>query len=261
MDKKECNNCNETLPLTNFRSKIWKTKKYYENKCKKCTYINNKNKLVESKITDPNKYKRTMDKKKLSDNKRYVNKQKSIRIQQNTYYRKNKDIISSKRKIYRKQNPDKVKHWKNKYRDSIEGKISMNLRRRVRYEIGSGKDWLELLGCSYNHLKKWFEYNFNEDKHLGFTWENYGTVWTIDHVKPCKSFDMNNQQHIQQCFNWMNTLPVKKKYNQEKNGKIIYRDIIKLNERIVKFLEICENEIFQDYQIIINSYNELVKMF
>jgi len=209
-------------------------------------------------MSDPIKYTEIMDKKKLSDNRRYINNRISLRKQQNTYYQLKKDIIGAKRKLYRKQNKEKVKTWKNKYRDSIEGKISMNLRKRVRYEIGSGKDWLELLGCSYDHLKKWFEFNFNEDKNLGFTWENYGKLWTIDHVKPCKSFDMNNQEHIQICFNWMNTLPVNKKYNQEKSGKIIYDDIIELNERLVKFLEICENEIIQNYQNIINSYNELI---
>ena len=36
-------------------------------------------------------------------------------------------------------------------------------------------------------------------------WKNWGTVWEIDHIKPCSSFDLTNLDHQKQCFNFKNT--------------------------------------------------------
>ena len=44
------------------------------------------------------------------------------------------------------------------------------------------------------------------------TFDNYGE-WHIDHVKPCSSFDLTNEQEIYECFNWKNIRPCWKKLN------------------------------------------------
>lgn len=187
--------------------------------------------MNENKLTHEEKLAR----RRLHDRQKYaMNKNNSLQ-RSKKHYEKNKTQIRQQRREFKNQNPDRVKNWKNSYRDSIEGKISMNLRKRVRTEIKSGKQWLELLGCSYDHLKQWFEFNFKTEGKTNFTWDNYGTVWTIDHVKPCKSFDMNDAKQVKQCFNWRNTMPVTKKYNQEKCDKIVYCDIMKLNQNIIAF--------------------------
>jgi hypothetical protein len=51
------------------------------------------------------------------------------------------------------------------------------------------------------------------------TWENYGTWWHIDRVKPCVSFDMEKDENIRQCFGWWNTCPLVAKKNLQKGGK------------------------------------------
>ena len=235
MDK-ECVKCNIVKPINKFRIKErnGETIKRH-NECNDCNNVYKKENYHKTKKENPEKYQKMLYDRKVIDHNRYIKKKNEIREKQNNYYEKNKEKIQQKRKEYRKNNPEKVKTWKNSYRDSLEGKISMNLRRRVRTEIGSGKEWLQLLGCTFDHLKSWFEFNFELDQNKNFNWDNYGKIWTIDHVKPCKSFNMNNSQETQKCFNWKNTLPVSKKYNQEKSGKLLYGDIIKINERIILF--------------------------
>ncbi|AGD92421.1 intron encoded hypothetical protein [Megavirus lba] len=41
------------------------------------------------------------------------------------------------------------------------------------------------------------------------TWENHGSYWHFDHVKPCASFDLSNDDEILKCYNWTNYQPLK----------------------------------------------------
>ena len=56
------------------------------------------------------------------------------------------------------------------------------------------------------------EYQFTSD----MSWDNYGTYWEIDHVRPCSSFDFLNHDECYKCFNWKNTQPLYKKMNNSK---------------------------------------------
>ena len=244
MDQKKCTKCNTNLPLIKFRCKLRKNKEYYENVCKCCSYLRNKHKMQNYKIENVVKYDEIMLKKKHTDKTRYDKKRILIRKQQ--------------RKQFRLNNKERVKKWRNASITSKSGKVCMALRKRTRTEIGSGKEWLNLLNCSLDNLKKWFEFNFEQDKDYGFTWENYGKKWSIDHVVPCKSFDLTKPEQTRKCFTWMNIMPVDKKYNSTKNDKIVHSDIIKLNERLMKFQSLIDNDIIQNYHNINQDYLELV---
>jgi hypothetical protein len=235
MERLKCKRCYKEKDLDEFRYKINKNgTKRYEKQCKPCNYLHGKKRVQMLKTENPKEYEIIISKRKQRDNNYYSKNKKQINSRNNNYYDQNKSKIQAQRKQYRIKYPERVKNWKNSYRDSLAGKVGMNLRKRLRTEIGSGKDWLELLDCSFDNFKKWFEYNFKLDNNI-FTWENYGKVWTIDHVIPCKSFDLTKKNNQYHCFNWRNTLPVTKTYNQEKNGKIVYSDIMKLNKRLIEF--------------------------
>ena len=68
---------------------------------------------------------------------------------------------------------------------------------------------ISYIGCTFEFLKKWFEYNF--DEHM--SWDNRGTYWHIDHIKPCSSFDLTQQDDIYKCYNWTNLRPLEKREN------------------------------------------------
>ena len=232
--QKTCKICNTKKQLSNFRHKILKGKPSYERTCKKCSYQLNKQRLIELKEVDLKHYSKLIEKRRNRDTKFYNQNKERINIRNNTYYSRNKEKIRLQRKKYRENNREKVRKWK-KVSDTNEGRISISLRRRVRTEIGSGKPWLKLLDCSMENFKKWFEFNFKLDGHLGFTWDNYGSVWSIDHVRPCKSFNMKKKKDVKTCFSWKNTLPVGTLYNQQKNATIKPMDELKLALRLKIF--------------------------
>lgn len=51
------------------------------------------------------------------------------------------------------------------------------------------------------------------------SWDNYGE-WHLDHVKPCASFDLSNQNDVQICFNWKNYQPLWRSDNIIKGNKV-----------------------------------------
>jgi len=238
MKHKICTQCNKKLKLDNYNY-IPSTGRLRA-KCKQCVKINkhtyymkNKDKINEKKRQWRQKnieYCNAQDKKRYNKNKEKLNEQ------MRQYYIQNKDKIKEQRRKYKEYNKDKVsKLNRDRLKRNPHLRISISLRRRVRTEIGSGKDYLILLGCSKRLLNKWFEYNFELDQHLNLSWENYGNIWSIDHVIPCKFFNMDSKKEQKICFNWKNTLPVLKSYNIKKNAKIKIIDIIKLEIRIKLF--------------------------
>lgn len=234
-ETRECKKCKIVKSIKEFRSKTVKNNTWYERKCKQCNALEQREKKQLMKKNNPDQYENERIKARERDRKTYKIKGDIIKARNNKYYEKNKNKIHESRKQYRKNNKEKVKKWKNKYRDSIDGRLSMNLRGRVRREIGTGKEWLELLDCHIDNLRNWFQYNFDLDEHCNMNWNNYGKVWEIDHVIPCKSFNLQDKEQRKKCFHWKNTLPVLKEYNKSKNDKIKMSDILKLELRLKLF--------------------------
>ena len=50
------------------------------------------------------------------------------------------------------------------------------------------------------------------------TWENHGD-WHIDHIRPCCSFNLLNDDDQKQCFHYTNLQPLWAKDNLMKGGK------------------------------------------
>ena len=67
-------------------------------------------------------------------------------------------------------------------------------------------------GCSLNELASHLEGMFTD----GMTWENYGSAWHVDHIDPVCSFDHLNQEHISECWSYLNLRPLSKEENRAK---------------------------------------------
>lgn len=63
---------------------------------------------------------------------------------------------------------------------------------------------MELLGCKPEFLKEYLEKQFTGD----MSWENYGSLWHIDHRKPCDAFDLIQESEQRACFHYTNLQPL-----------------------------------------------------
>ena len=122
---------------------------------------------------------------------------------------KNKEYLQQYFKQYDKnRTPEQRKaHYeatKKRLKIDPSFKIAKNIRRRILLALkGKYKSApsLKLTGAPswefvWNHLKSTFK--------EGMTKENHGTVWHIDHIIPCSSFDLTKPEEQMKCFNYTN---------------------------------------------------------
>lgn len=164
----------------------------------------------------------------------------TYRRTRNVYDSKCKDCNKIREANRRKGNGPKINARRREIQKplTVEIRIVSSLRKRLNGIVKSRKGknmYLNLLGCSKEFLFKWFEYIFSLDKHLGMNWSNYGTIWQIDHITPCASFNLLDPNEQKKCFHWTNLCPVLKPYNLSKQAKIISTDQIKQNVRVNDF--------------------------
>ena len=154
----------------------------------------------------------------------------------------NKERVSQAKKAYRERNPEKVKESNRKWQNKTEQRRQWNLDNpELRKEIGrryyhknksnplfrlnkntrksvweslkkskEGRHWEFLVGFTLGELKRHLELRFAD----GMSWENYGSYWEVDHVKPlacCASFG--------EAWNLGNLQPLTKYDNRSKGDK------------------------------------------
>lgn len=113
----------------------------------------------------------------------------------------------------------RCEHGKQKPSCSIcfkEGYIKNSVGCRARRVLTnvSNDDAVILLGLDINSYCDYLESTFEP----GMTWSNYGSYWSIDHVRPLKAgkisyFDLVNRLH------YTNTIACKSIDNQKKSSK------------------------------------------
>ncbi len=94
------------------------------------------------------------------------------------------------------------------YQDDPQYAMEVRLRARIWYALKAkgakkGKHTFELIGCSPTFLKFYIENKFKD----GMNWENR-SLWHLDHIKPCASFDLTDTEQQKQCFHYTNLQPL-----------------------------------------------------
>lgn len=51
------------------------------------------------------------------------------------------------------------------------------------------------------------------------SWENHGSIWHIDHIRPLASFDLTNKEDVKIACNYKNLQPLFKEENIRKSDK------------------------------------------
>jgi hypothetical protein len=129
------------------------------------------------------------------------------------------------------ENRDKHRETKKNYKalqrkTNTQYRITNSLRCRLNYLLKNKNKiapTLDLLGCSLGEFISHLERKFVE----GMCWDNYGNpngdhsdCWHIDHIKPCSSFDLTNEDEQRLCFHYSNMQPLWGIDNIKKGSKI-----------------------------------------
>lgn len=178
-----CNKCFQTKSLDNF-SKSNSNKDGYMKYCKVCHGLQNKTNRSKYKEYDKEYAKKDWLKKKIDPD---------YQLKHREYQRK----------------------YKQNKRKNLEFKIKENLRtyfyRTITNKSSSIFKYLGNIEEFKHHIESQFDKNMS--------WENYGTYWEIDHIKPIETFDFTNENEIKECWNYKNLQPLTINENRTKRFK------------------------------------------
>jgi len=107
--------------------------------------------------------------------------------------------------------------WKVKCRvcdavSSYAGNVASRVWQAIR---GRTKSWpKEVIGCGLDEFKEHIESLFSE----GQSWDNYGSIWHIDHIKPIKWGNPSMEELIER-LHYSNVQPLGRRENQSKGNR------------------------------------------
>lgn len=227
---KICSKCKEVKPLEEFNSdKSHKDGK--SSRCRPCSRAANNAR----RSTSEEKAKQAVrDKKYRENNKEKIKayraskyeRSKEQSSQYNKEYReKNKEKIAAKNREYREKNREELTKKALAYRKKRRAEdpqycIKLRLRARIASALkynSKSDSTINLLGCTIPEFKVYLEGKFTE----GMTWDKLlsGEIH-IDHVKPCASFDLTNEEEQRKCFHYTNLQPLWAADNIKKGSKL-----------------------------------------
>jgi hypothetical protein len=106
-------------------------------------------------------------------------------------------------------------------RDEPMDKLKRCIRSRIVGALtNKNKHTIEYLGCNIPDYLNWL---LNNDS--GYTLENRGSEWHIDHVIPLSRFNLEIEEQRLIAFNWRNTTPLSVEENLSKHNKIIISQV------------------------------------
>jgi hypothetical protein len=214
--QEECNICKKSKPLSSFIKKRKICKDCNNNK-RRTIYINDeehRKKLIQ--IASNFKIKKALEKNK--------QKEKEIGIDN----KKCSCCNSIKNKSYFRYNRLKCKDCE---RDEPLEKFKRVIRSRIMSALThKNKHIIEYLGCNASEYLNWLLNN-----NLGYTLDNRGNEWHIDHVIPLSHFNLDDEEQQLIAFNWRNTTPLSVKENLSKNNRVIKSQVEQHYKKLVEY--------------------------
>lgn len=164
----------------------------------------------------------------------YKENREKGRLRQKKWRLENSEKASQADKNWRLENPLKKKRalaeWgrknrakinryrRHRYHDDPVFKITHTLRAACqRIFCGATKParTLKLLGMELKEFRIYIQGQFCP----GMTWENQGSVWHLDHVRPLASFDLLDSEQQKLACHWENFQPLFAEENLKKGAK------------------------------------------
>ena len=142
-------------------------------------------------------------------------------------YESNKEKHHLQGKAWSDANPEKrleiSRKYNRKFRSTPKGNLSSTISKRMneslRRGMKAGRHWESLVDFTVDQLKMHIEKLFKP----GMTWENYGTVWHIDHKIPVAAFNFERPDDIdfRLCWSVKNLQPLEATKNMSKGGRVV----------------------------------------
>lgn len=98
-----------------------------------------------------------------------------------------------------------------------KARLLQEFRRYITFKSSNGMI-REYIGADVGFIREWLSNMFID----GMTWENYGSVWVVDHIVPFRMFDMFNQEDLKICWNYRNLMPLSDADNLKKQGNSFF---------------------------------------
>lgn len=229
-----CVDCGKQKPLLDFHKK----RSCLQPACKPCANKRAKKYRAENpeKVRDSLRRYYHDNKEKCSIDKRirYEKNRDELKKKQREYNRKNRESIARKARQYREKNREIVaarnRDWKQRNREYVNNKAKearqtdpmAALMQRVRVRLNDAirrngykksSKTNEILGCTWEELKLYFEELFKE----GMSWQNR-SEWHIDHIIPIAS--AKSEKELIELCHYTNLQPLWAKENMSKGARM-----------------------------------------
>jgi len=217
--KMKCCHCSLELDESCFYSSKIKNRNYI---CKECC---KKQRRERYKNKDKKKVKNNTQSKicnNCKENKLLDEFYKKDKYSHKHICKKCQSKINKLPKIKKQRNIQRKKRLKENPQLRVKNALCVRIWGLVKQEWKS-KIFYKYLDISYPKFLKWIHFQFNSEMNM----ENYGSYWHIDHTKPCKNFDLDDDNQLKECFNWKNLRPLKKIENLRKSSKLLPFEILK----------------------------------
>jgi hypothetical protein len=163
------------------------------------------------------------DKMKAKRKKYYAKHKEQFNESSNARYARTKDAVCEKQKEYRENNRAAILERIRRYRRSKRAdplfRLQNILRSRLngvlreRRKVGSA---VRDLGCSVDDLRAMLEAQWRP----GWSWENYGTDWQIDHYFPMACANLEDRAELLAVVNYRNLRALSRQENADKSDSV-----------------------------------------
>ena len=180
-----------------------------EKVCIKCLLVKNFSQFHNRKITKDRKNNKCIVCCNEESKKYYIINIEKIKRRKKKYYLENQNFYCEYAKKYRYNNKNKRNHYqrerrKNDLHFKLRGQLTRRIGKALKYNKKTSHT-IELLGCSLDFLKSYFESKFTPQ----MTWQDFldGKIH-LDHVRPCASFNLSKPEEQKECFHYTNLQPL-----------------------------------------------------
>lgn len=108
---------------------------------------------------------------------------------------------------------ERQKNPQAKIKINLQSYTNIAYKRKCRGKPGS--KMYDMIGCTTAEFRKHIENQFQE----GWTHENKGSVWELDHIIPYNNFDLTDYEQVKQVMHYTNVRPLSIKDNRTKGDK------------------------------------------